>query len=69
MTKTFLIEIETTEVRDDKGNLLVVWKNPIGLKEDNFGKYTIDERHGQKVYFEYWGNEELPTPFEPDRNE
>lgn len=69
MTKTFLIEVETTEVRDDKGNLLAVWKKPVGLKEDEFGKYIIDERHGEKVYFEYYGNEELPMPPLPGRNE
>lgn len=69
MTKNFLIEVETTSVTDEKGNLLAVWKKPSGLKEDEFGKYIISKETGEKVYFEYWGNEELPIPPEPDGNE
>ena len=53
MDKYFLIKVESIEVRDEIGNLLHVFQKPSGLMEDDFGKYILDDRNNEKVYFEY----------------
>lgn len=69
MNSSFLIEVETTEVKDLNGNIVAIFKKPSGLLEDRFGKYIINTETGEKVYFEYRNveDEELPPPPEPDR--
>ncbi len=56
MSKKFLIEVETTEVRDENGILVAIFRKPFGLQTDENGQYIISKETGEKVYFEYYPN-------------